>query len=305
MDQAVDAHGGTEHSVRKKNGARLFLWEKRRHSGTGAGGTVVFVHGSSWASQPTFDLTVPGRPYSSVMDWFAARGYETWCFDAEGYGRSDKDGDGHFGIESGVEDLVAVTDYVANERAEEKVLLYGVSSGAIKAALFASTYPHRVSRLALDAFVWTGTNSPTLAERRKRLPELLNSGRRPFNRETIQAVFDRDHPGSADAHMIEHFANAALAIEDSVPNGTYIDMCSKLPMVQPEDIEAPTIVMRGVYDGVADIDDLYSFFAKLPNPDKHFALMPGIAHASFQQKNYLMVYHILLAFFSQPKPVFL
>jgi non-heme chloroperoxidase len=32
--------------------------------------------------------------------------------------------------------------------------------------------------------------------------------------------------------------------------------------------------------------------------------MAGIAHASFQQKNYLMVYHILHAFFSQPEPVY-
>ena len=51
---------------------------------------VLFVHGSSMASQPTFDLTVPGRPDSSVMDWFAQRGFVCWCVDMEGYGRSDK-----------------------------------------------------------------------------------------------------------------------------------------------------------------------------------------------------------------------
>ena len=28
--------------------------------------------------------------------------------------------------------------------------------------------------------------------------------------------------------------------------------------------------------------------------------MPGISHASFQQKNYMMVYHILASFFTQP-----
>jgi hypothetical protein len=32
--------------------------------------------------------------------------------------------------------------------------------------------------------------------------------------------------------------------------------------------------------------------------------MPGIAHASFQQKNYPIVYHILLSFFSQPEPIY-
>ena len=32
--------------------------------------------------------------------------------------------------------------------------------------------------------------------------------------------------------------------------------------------------------------------------------MAGISHASFQQKNYLIVYHILHAFLAQPAPVY-
>jgi hypothetical protein len=41
----------------------------------------------------------------------------------------------------------------------------------------------------------------------------------------------------------------------------------------------------------------------LPNPDKQFTVMPGIAHASFQQKNYRMVYDILLHFWTRTPPV--
>jgi hypothetical protein len=32
--------------------------------------------------------------------------------------------------------------------------------------------------------------------------------------------------------------------------------------------------------------------------------MEGVSHASFQQKNYLSVYHILHSFFSLPEPVY-
>ena len=32
--------------------------------------------------------------------------------------------------------------------------------------------------------------------------------------------------------------------------------------------------------------------------------MPGISHASFQQKNYALVYHILHSFFTQPAPIY-
>ena len=62
--------------------------------------------------------------------------------------------------------------------------------------------------------------------------------------------------------------------------------------------------MRGQYDGIAGIDDLLKFFARLPSPDKQFVVMPGISHASFQQKNYMVVYHILASFFAQPEPVY-
>ena len=89
-----------------------------------------------------------------------------------------------------------------------------------------------------------------------------------------------------------------------MPNGTYIDMCSKLPVVDPAKITVPTIVLRGQYDGIAGIDDLIEFFKRLPNPDKQFTVMAGISHASFQQKNYLMVYHILHAYFTQPAPAY-
>ena len=294
---------GQEHWA-DKGGIKLFLWEKRRAPGTDHMGTILFIHGSSWASQPTFDLHVPGRPFSSVMNWFAVRGFDCWCLDNEGYGRSDKHRDSNFGIEAGADDIGAATDYILKLREIPCVLLYGVSAGALKSALFTKRHPERVSRLALDAFVWTGKDSPTLAERRKTVPELMKHKRRPFTRAVIQSVFDRDLPGAAEPDMIEAFAQASMALDETVPTGTYLDMCTKLPMVDPSDISVPTIMMRGQYDGIAGINDLYEFFARLPNPDKHFALMPGVAHASFQQTNYLLVYHTLYSFFSQPPAVF-
>jgi len=242
---------------------------------------------------------VPGRPDSSVMDWFAARGFECWCLDNEGYGRSDKQRPINFDIANGAEDIAAATEFIG-----KKVLVYGISSGALKAALFAEKHPDRVARLALDAFVWTGEGSPTLAERRKKLPEWKAKNRRPIDPAFVQSIFARDHPGTADAATIEAFAKAILALDDSVPTGTYVDMCSKLPLVDPARIPVPTLVMRGQWDGIAGFDDLIAFFKRLPNPDKQFCVMPGISHASFQQKNYLMVYHILHAFFSQPEPVY-
>jgi pimeloyl-ACP methyl ester carboxylesterase len=293
---------GIEHWARKGD-VRLFLWEKFAGSSEGKP-AVLFVHGSSMASQPTFDLTVPGRPDSSVMDWFARRGFACWCVDMEGYGRSDKKRDISCDIANGADDLAAATDYIAKTRGTENFLTYGISSGALRAALFAQQHPHRVSRLALDAFVWTGAGSPTLAQRRKKLPEFLKARRRPIDRAFVYSIFERDHPDCAEKRVVDAFADAILALDDSMPNGTYIDMCSKLPVVDPEKIAVPTVILRGQFDGIAGMDDLIEFFRRLPNPDKQFSVMAGISHASFQQKNYLMVYHILHAYFSQPAPAY-
>jgi pimeloyl-ACP methyl ester carboxylesterase len=256
------------------------------------------------ASQPTFDLKVPGRPDSSAMDWFAERGFNTWCVDMEGYGRSDKKRDINFDIANGVDDLAAASDYIMKTRGAKNFLVYGISSGALRAALFAQRHPERVARLALDAFVWTGKGSPTLAERTKRLPEFSKVNRRPIDRAFLYSVFDRDHPGCAEERVVEAFADAVLALDDSVPTGTYVDMCSKLPVVDPAKISSPTIIMRGEFDGIAGFDDLVEFFKRLPNADKQFAVMPGISHASFQQINYLVVYHILHSFYTQPEPIY-
>jgi pimeloyl-ACP methyl ester carboxylesterase len=238
------------------------------------------------------------------MDWFADRGYDTWCVDMEGYGRSDKKRPINFDIANGADDLAAATDYIMSTRGARRFLTYGISSGALRAALFAQRHPDRVARLALDAFVWTGKGSPTLAERTKKLPEFRKSNRRPIDRAFVHSIFNRDHPGCAEEKVIEAFADAILALDDSVPTGTYVDMCSRLPIVDPEKITAPTILMRGEFDGIAGFDDLLEFFKKLPNPDKQFTVMAGISHASFQQINYMMVYHILHSFFSQPEPIY-
>jgi pimeloyl-ACP methyl ester carboxylesterase len=294
---------GTEHWTNKAE-VKLFLWEKCIGDPGKTARTILFVHGSSMASTPTFDLQVPGRPDSSAMDWFAKRGFDCWTVDMEGYGRSTKDRDNNAPISQGADDCFAAASYIKKLRGNRPLLVYGISSGALRAAMFAERHPDLVGRLVLDAMVWTGEGSPTLADRRKKLPEFQSKNRRTIDRAFVHSIFNRDHPGTAEEKVIEAFADAILTLDDSVPTGTYVDMCLNLPVVNPETITVPTLIMRGQWDGIAGFDDLIEFFKRLPNPDKQFAVMPGISHSSFHQKNYAIVYHILHSFFTQPEPLY-
>ncbi len=284
---------------------RLYLRRKRlRRASALSRGTVLFVHGSSVSATPVYDLQIPGRPESSVMDWYARLGYDTWCVDCEGYGRSDKSRPVNADIACGADDLAAASAEISRITGEKKLLLYGSSSGALRAALFAQRHPERVARLALDAFVWTGEGSPTLANRRKRLDEYRANNRRPIDRAFVHSIFTRDHPGTSDLTVVDAFADAVLALDNSVPTGTYVDMSANLPVVDPLKISVPVLILRGQWDGIASEQDLGNFFFKLPNPDKQFVIMPGIAHTSTRSKNWRLVYHLLDGFFSQPAPVY-
>ena len=66
---------GEEHWTNKGADVKLSLWNKRVVDQSATAGTILFVHGSSMAARPVFDLDVPDRKDSSGMDWFARQGF--------------------------------------------------------------------------------------------------------------------------------------------------------------------------------------------------------------------------------------
>ena len=295
---------GSEHWTHH-GGADLYMWRKRRQGLRKPAGSVILVHGSSMASTPSFDLTVPGRPGHSLMDYLAERNFDVWTVDHEGYGRSTKDRKVHAGIKRGAEDLLATAKYISKTSGAKSFLMYGISSGALRAALFAQKYPQFVKRVILDAFVWTGKGSPTLKDRAKKFATAKATDRRAIHSKFIRTIFSRDkHAKAARPDVIKAFAEACCELDDSVPNGTYIDMTRHLPVINPRKLTVPVLITRGEWDGIASYEDLIEFFNLLHNPDKQFAVMPGISHASLQMKNFEIVFHLIGSYFSQPDPVF-
>lgn len=278
----------------RKGDVELFTWRKRAASAQGP--VLLLVHGSSLSALPTFDLAVPGKPDYSMMDWFAQRGYDVWTCDHEAYGRSTLTA-GNSDVATGVADLVAVTDLIGRETGASRLHVYGLSSGALRAAGFASAHPERVARLALDGFVWTGEGSTTLAKRKEGVEYFRTHHRRPIDQAFIESIFLRDHPGTSDPDVMRACAEAQLAYADSVPTGTYLDMTCNLPLVDPESLRVPTLIARGEHDGIAAMSDLLAFFDRLPLGDKQFAVIPALAHLTPLGLERRRMWEVVRAFF--------
>ena len=296
---ATDQRFVSEEHWAKKGDVSLFVARKRlreRQADQRHRLPVILVHGSSNSALPTFDLTVPGHPDYSLMDWLALRGWDVWAMDHEGYGRSTVTS-GNSDIATGVQDLKAMGRVITAETGSTEFNLYGLSSGSLRVAAFAQAAPEHSARIVLDAFVWTGEGSPTLEKRKAGIAQFRASNRRAIDLDYLVGIFLRDGPGTTDPAVAEACARAQLAYDNSVPTGTYLDMTTRLPLVDPEKISAPTFVVRGEHDSLATMDDLLAFFDRLPTNDKRFAILPHLAHVATLGKNRHVLWNAVDEFF--------
>lgn len=281
---------------------RLYMYRKLvglAASGKSSRPILFLTHGSSVSSRPTFDLAVPGHGEYSVMDVFARYGYDVWTMDFEGYGHSSPSR-GNSDVADGVADLQAATPVIWKETGQQTFFLYGESAGALRAGAFAMTEPARVRRLVLAAFTYTGKGSSTLEKRAQNSAYYRMHNTRIRDRKMIEGIFTRDKPGTSDPAVGEAMANEELKFGNTAPTGTYLDMTTKLPLVDPEKLTMPVQLIHGQYDGSATVEDLASFFIKLPSSDRQFVILPGAAHLPSMGRNRAQFWHVMHSFLDMP-----
>ena len=282
------------------------LWMYRKRLGAPKGGelgrpVVFFVHGSSVTSR-VFDLSVPGKGEYSVMNEFARYGFDCWTMDHENYGKSGRTS-GNSDIASGVEDLKAAAEVLTRESGQTRFHFIGESSGALRAGAYAMAAPERINRLVFAAFTYKGEGSPTLKKRAEQVDYYRSHNLRKRDRDMIRSIATRDKAGTSDPAVIEALADVELQFGDQIPTGTYLDMTANLPVVHPQKVQAPVLLLRGEYDGIADVADLWEFFNSLPNGDRQFVILPGTAHSVVLATNRQLFWHVTRSFLSMPAPI--
>ncbi|MFL9909648.1 alpha/beta hydrolase [Paraburkholderia sp. RL17-337-BIB-A] len=287
----------------QKGAVKLYLYRKRladdRNAKSGQKPVLFLVHGSSFSGRGGFDLHVPGTENYSFMDEFARYGFDVWTMDHENYGRSSQT-DSNSDVRSGVEDLKAAMPVVERVTGQKTFMFYGQSSGALRLGVFAMEEPDRVERMVLDAITYTGEGAPEIMRRRENIAALEASNFRPTSQASFDAIFARDDPSTVDPKVPKALGDYELKLTNRTPNGTYIDMAIHMPMVDPKQLQCPVCMTRAEHDGNATDAELLDFFSLLPNKDKQFCEIKGVAHIAVLGINRHRIWHAMHAFFTMP-----
>ncbi len=287
----------------KKGDVDLFVFRKFAKDVKPNGKVLFIVHGSSNSSRTSCDLTVPGESEYSMMNAFARWGYDVWTMDHEGYGRSSKT-DSFSYIADAVDDLAAAMPIVEEKTGQKSYMFYGGSSGALREGMFQHAFPERVERMCMAAFPYTGKDAPALIKRAQRLDEWQATNTRKVDADYYLNMFTRDTTGLTSSNLPE--AAAAMEMANgggSVPNGTYVDMCINLPVLDPKKITCPVMILRGDHDGITTDADMMDFYDNLGTRDKHMVMMSGMAHNIPVGLNRHRFWHVLRGFLEIPDRV--
>jgi pimeloyl-ACP methyl ester carboxylesterase len=152
---------------------------------------------------------------------------------------------------------------VVKESGQQKVHMYGTSSGAIRAGAYAQVEPERVDRLVLSAFTYKGTGSPEIARRNAVAERYRNNPRRKRDLAMIRSIFTRDGMRRLRSGGRRRDRRRGAEVRRPDPSGTYLDMAVNLPLVDPKKVLSPVLMMRGAHDGNSTNEDLLDFYAQL------------------------------------------
>jgi len=185
-------------------------------------------------------------------------------FDKRGQGLSDRVSDAP-SLEQRMDDVRAVMDAIGSQRAA----LFGVSEGCAMSALFAATYPERVSRLILlGGYVNRRDLSDTIEERVQLRAKLWGTGAMI---KTVAPSFATDPDAVARFGKFERLSASPGAVKSFVRLNAQIDVSSILPTVR-----VPALVLHRRNDAQVPVE-LGRELATLI-PDAKFIEHPGADH---------------------------
>ncbi len=312
-DIMVPSEPGIDIFVRNKRPTNLGKYSAER--------TLLFVHGSTYPAHTGFDLPLGGQ---SWMDFIAARGFDVYCLDVRGYGRSTRPAAMDEPPENNppvartpfaVRDITAVLDFILKRRNIEKLNLLGWSWGCTLMAITAIQNPGKTARLMLYAPGYLRTTPSPLAQQG---PGPLGAYR-TVTRDQAKARWLNGVPEAKKAALIpsgwfEQWADANWATDPvgakqnpaviRAPNGTVADTAefwaSGKMMYNPADITVPTLIAVGEWDKDTPPAMAQTIFPLMTNSSgKRLVMLAEGTHHMMLEQNRMALFRAVQAFLDE------
>jgi len=293
----------------RDGGIELFLRNKRPETLTdfAPARTLLFVHGATYPAETAFDLPLGGL---SWMDYIAGRGFDTWCMDIRGYGRSTRPPamaqppEANPPIvrgETALSDIAAVAAFIRERRGLPRLVHMGWSWGTALMARFAAENPALVERLVLYAPVWLREGpSPAAAGAQATLGAYRTVTQAQARERWLNGVPEEKRAALIPPGWFEHWAGVTWATDPEgmrrnppvlrAPNGVLLDSRefwqAGRPWYDPARITAPSLLVVAEWDHDTPPGMAAALFPLLTNsPGKRLVMLGEGTHTILMERN--------------------
>lgn len=304
-------------------GIELFMRNKHKAGVTSFGPdrTLLFVHGATYPAETAFDLPIEGV---SMMDLFAAEGFDVYLVDVRGYGGStrpaamNEPADKNKPIVStadAIHDFGAAVDHILKSRGLDRIDVMGWSWGTSIAGGYTATHNDKVNRLVLYAPLWLfKEGTPVLASGPLGAYRLVSKD--SAKDRWLRGVADDKKAALIPPGVFEAWADATWATDPAAaangnrlraPNGVVQDvndywMAGK-PLYDPSLITVPTLLIHAEWDADLPSYQAQGYFARLVNtPYKRFVELGEGTHTVMLEKNRMQFFHEIRDFLKETAP---
>lgn len=290
-------------------GIEIFVRNKRPQGGAAPRPerTLLFVHGATYPAHTSFDLPLGGL---SWMDYIAGRGFDVWCMDVRGYGRSTRPPEMAQPPEANppivrgdaaVADLAAVAEFIRERRNLPRIVVMGWSWGTTLAGRYAAENPELVERVVLFAPLWTfeGTGARPLGADLQ-LGAYRTVTQAQARERWLNGVPENRREGLIPPGWFEHWAGVTWATDPEgmrrnpsvlrAPNGVLQDVRefwqANRPWYDPARISAPTLLVVGEWDRDTPPAMATTLFPLLTNsPGKRLVMLGEGTHTMMMERS--------------------
>jgi pimeloyl-ACP methyl ester carboxylesterase len=307
----------------KAAGIELFVRNKRP-AGTEAFSSnriVLFVHGITFPSESTFDLSLDGL---SWMDFIARAGYDVYLVDIRGYGGSTRPAamseppDRNPPVATlgdAVDDIDAAVDFIRQRRRVERISLIGWSWGTVVMGRYTALRGEKVDRLVLYAPVWQRKTEALAARGTNvgaayRLVNVAASKARWLTGVARDKQEQLIPPGWFESWMAATLATDPWGSKQTpavirAPNGGLPGPQAAgdwVPPYDPSAIKAPTLLVKGEWDAETPSYMAQTLFPLLVNaPMKQYLEIGEGTHSIMLERNRMQLFRAVQSFLDGPK----